>query len=145
MVKAAEACRQALSGTVHQAQGVARFDVADARHGHGSKVTSGQHRIAVLRCCGEEQLIVVTPGQQALLLHGCRLRSKHRAARQFVHLHHGTHARALQHMAQVAHQADALEISVRTVEVHRARVFDKMNVKSAVELANRLRDSGLGG
>jgi two-component system response regulator DctR len=39
--------------------------------------------------------------------------------------------------------ADALDISVRTVEVHRARVFDKMNVKSAVELANRLRDEGL--
>lgn len=34
--------------------------------------------------------------------------------------------------------ADQLEISVRTVEVHRARVFDKMNVKSAVELANLL-------
>jgi len=29
---------------------------------------------------------------------------------------------------------------VRTVEVHRARVFEKMEVKSAVELANRLRD-----
>ena len=38
--------------------------------------------------------------------------------------------------------ADALEISVRTVEVHRARVFDKMHVKSAVELANLLRESG---
>jgi two-component system, LuxR family, response regulator DctR len=37
--------------------------------------------------------------------------------------------------------ADALGISVRTVEVHRARVFDKMNVKSAVELANMLRGS----
>ena len=35
--------------------------------------------------------------------------------------------------------ADALQISVRTVEVHRAHVFDKMNVKSAVELANLLR------
>ena len=35
--------------------------------------------------------------------------------------------------------ADQLEISVRTVEVHRARVFDKMDVKSAVELANLLR------
>ena len=35
--------------------------------------------------------------------------------------------------------ADALGISVRTVEVHRARVFDKMKVKSAVELANLLR------
>ncbi len=35
--------------------------------------------------------------------------------------------------------ADQLNISVRTVEVHRARVFDKMEVKSAVELANRLR------
>ena len=34
--------------------------------------------------------------------------------------------------------ADHLSISVRTVEVHRARVFDKMNVKSAVELANLL-------
>jgi two-component system response regulator DctR len=36
--------------------------------------------------------------------------------------------------------ADQLDISVRTVEVHRARVFDKMEVKSAVELANTLRD-----
>jgi len=35
--------------------------------------------------------------------------------------------------------ADQLDISVRTVEVHRARVFDKMQVKSAVELANVLR------
>ncbi len=34
--------------------------------------------------------------------------------------------------------ADQLDISVRTVEVHRARVFDKMEVKSAVELANLL-------
>jgi two-component system response regulator DctR len=36
--------------------------------------------------------------------------------------------------------ADELDISVRTVEVHRARVFDKMEVKSAVELANLLRE-----
>jgi two-component system response regulator DctR len=35
--------------------------------------------------------------------------------------------------------ADQLNISVRTVEVHRSRVFDKMGVKSAVELANALR------
>jgi two-component system response regulator DctR len=35
--------------------------------------------------------------------------------------------------------ADQLDISVRTVEVHRSRVFDKMEVKSAVELANLLR------
>ena len=35
--------------------------------------------------------------------------------------------------------ADELDISVRTVEVHRSRVFDKMDVKSAVELANLLR------
>jgi two-component system response regulator DctR len=35
--------------------------------------------------------------------------------------------------------ADQLDISVRTVEVHRARVFDKMGVRSAVELANFLR------
>ncbi|MEW6707994.1 MAG: response regulator [Pseudomonadota bacterium] len=38
--------------------------------------------------------------------------------------------------------ADALAISVRTVEVHRARVFEKMHVKSAVELANLLREHG---
>jgi two-component system, LuxR family, response regulator DctR len=38
--------------------------------------------------------------------------------------------------------ADALGISVRTVEVHRARVFEKMGVKSAVELANLLRQEG---
>ena len=37
--------------------------------------------------------------------------------------------------------ADQLDISVRTVEVHRARVFDKMGVKSAVELANLLRNA----
>ncbi len=37
--------------------------------------------------------------------------------------------------------ADELDISVRTVEVHRARVFDKMEVKSAVELANLLREA----
>jgi two-component system response regulator DctR len=37
--------------------------------------------------------------------------------------------------------ADQLGISVRTVEVHRARVFDKMGVKSAVELSNLVRDS----
>jgi two-component system response regulator DctR len=40
--------------------------------------------------------------------------------------------------------ADALDISVRTVEVHRARVFDKMQVKSAVELANVLAAMGKG-
>ncbi|MBK9136869.1 MAG: response regulator transcription factor [Betaproteobacteria bacterium] len=39
--------------------------------------------------------------------------------------------------------ADELRISVRTVEVHRARVFEKMNVRSAVELANLLRERGL--
>ena len=38
--------------------------------------------------------------------------------------------------------ADELSISVRTVEVHRARVFEKMGVRSAVELANLLRDPG---
>jgi two-component system response regulator DctR len=35
--------------------------------------------------------------------------------------------------------ADALMISVRTVEVHRARLFEKMKVRSAVELTNLLR------
>jgi two-component system response regulator DctR len=37
--------------------------------------------------------------------------------------------------------ADQLHISVRTVEVHRARVFEKMGVKSAVELSNLLREN----
>ena len=37
--------------------------------------------------------------------------------------------------------ADQLDISVRTVEVHRSRVFEKMGVKSAVELANALRSA----
>jgi two-component system response regulator DctR len=39
--------------------------------------------------------------------------------------------------------ADELQISVRTVEVHRARVFDKMGVKSAVELSNLLSSQGV--
>jgi two-component system, LuxR family, response regulator DctR len=34
--------------------------------------------------------------------------------------------------------ADQLGISMRTVEVHRAHIFDKMNVKTAVELAGLL-------
>lgn len=34
--------------------------------------------------------------------------------------------------------AEGLGITVRTVEVHRARVFEKMGVRSAVELAQRL-------
>ena len=35
--------------------------------------------------------------------------------------------------------ADQLNISMRTVEVHRAHIFDKMNVKTAVELARLLK------
>jgi two-component system response regulator DctR len=35
--------------------------------------------------------------------------------------------------------ADQLSISMRTVEVHRAHIFDKMNVKTAVELARLLK------
>ena len=35
--------------------------------------------------------------------------------------------------------ADRLDISVRTVEVHRARIFDKMGVRSAIELTKVLR------
>jgi two-component system response regulator DctR len=35
--------------------------------------------------------------------------------------------------------ADKLGISMRTVEVHRAHVFDKMQVKTAVELAGLLK------
>ena len=39
--------------------------------------------------------------------------------------------------------ADELSISMRTVEVHRARVFEKMGVRSAVELAQQLSSTGL--
>lgn len=35
--------------------------------------------------------------------------------------------------------ADELNISMRTVEVHRANIFEKMGVKTAVELANLLK------
>jgi two-component system response regulator DctR len=35
--------------------------------------------------------------------------------------------------------ADELKISMRTVEVHRANIFHKMRVKTAVELANLLK------
>lgn len=40
--------------------------------------------------------------------------------------------------------ADQLGISVRTVEVHRARVFEKIGVKSAVELSNVVRHNATG-
>lgn len=41
--------------------------------------------------------------------------------------------------------ADELQIAMRTVEVHRARIFDKMGVRSAVELAQQLALLGPGG
>ncbi|MDD5365478.1 MAG: response regulator [Gallionellaceae bacterium] len=37
--------------------------------------------------------------------------------------------------------ADEMNIAMRTVEVHRAHIFEKMGVKSAVELARRLSQS----
>lgn len=37
--------------------------------------------------------------------------------------------------------ADELQIAMRTVEVHRARIFEKMGVRSAVELAQLLSGS----
>ena len=38
--------------------------------------------------------------------------------------------------------ADELGIALRTVEAHRAKIFDKMGVRSAVELANLLAGRG---
>lgn len=38
--------------------------------------------------------------------------------------------------------ADELQIAMRTVEVHRARIFEKMGVRSAVELAQLLSGTG---
>jgi FixJ family two-component response regulator len=40
--------------------------------------------------------------------------------------------------------AQQLPIDVRTVETNRARVFDKLGMANAVELANFVRDAGLG-
>jgi two-component system response regulator DctR len=40
--------------------------------------------------------------------------------------------------------ADELQIAMRTVEVHRAHIFEKMGVRSAVELAQRLSELGPG-
>lgn len=39
--------------------------------------------------------------------------------------------------------ADALGVSMRTVEVHRARIFEKMGVRNAVELATLLAGTSL--
>ncbi len=41
--------------------------------------------------------------------------------------------------------ADALQLSVRTVEVHRASVYEKLDVQSAVELLNALNEVRPGG
>lgn len=41
--------------------------------------------------------------------------------------------------------ADELQIAMRTVEVHRAHIFEKMGVRSAVELAQRLSLLGSNG
>lgn len=41
--------------------------------------------------------------------------------------------------------ADELQIAMRTVEVHRAHIFEKMGVRSAVELAQRLSMRGVQG
>ena len=38
--------------------------------------------------------------------------------------------------------ADDLGIAIRTVEAHRSKIFEKMGVKSAVELANLLVGQG---
>ena len=40
--------------------------------------------------------------------------------------------------------AAELGVSQRTVEAHRARIFQKMKVRNAVELAHRLLDPGGG-
>lgn len=37
--------------------------------------------------------------------------------------------------------ADELSIAIRTVEVHRARIFEKLGVRSAVELVKLLADN----
>ena len=74
------------------------------------------------------------------------------AAALLARLHHHEHQQSLAELTEREREvmklvsdgrpnkliADKLGISVRTVEVHRARVFDKMKVRSAVELAKLL-------
>ncbi len=85
--------------------------------------------------------------EQALALSAQALRAREERGRR-EHLLQGLTEREIDVLRQVIEGrpnkliADALGISVRTVEVHRARVFEKMGVKSAVELANLLRPEG---
>ena len=85
--------------------------------------------------------------EQALALSAQALRAREERGRR-EHLLQGLTEREVDVLRQVIEGrpnkliADALGISVRTVEVHRARVFEKMGVKSAVELANLLRPEG---
>ena len=53
--------------------------------------------------------------------------------------------KVMQYVIEGMHNREIAEIlgnSVRTVEIHRANVFDKMEVKSAVELARLLERYG---
>ncbi len=85
--------------------------------------------------------------EEALALSGQALRARQQRG-QREHLLLGLTERERDVLQQVIEGrpnkliADALGISVRTVEVHRARVFEKMGVKSAVELVNLLRQDG---
>ncbi|HRK37592.1 MAG TPA: LuxR C-terminal-related transcriptional regulator [Burkholderiaceae bacterium] len=82
--------------------------------------------------------------EQALLLsadHVSRLASQHETAGLLAQLTERERDVMQRVIAGLPNKlvADELDISVRTVEVHRARIFEKMGVKSAVELANKVR------
>lgn len=85
---------------------------------------------------------------QALALSGQYI-AQHRATNQMRSKYDALteRERTILHLVQLALPnkiiADKLGISVRTVEVHRARVFDKMGVRSAIELAKLVHDLGL--
>ena len=82
--------------------------------------------------------------EQALLLSQERLKA--RSQQDFLQSRLGELTERERHVMRLVVEgvpnkliADQLDISVRTVEVHRSRIFEKMEVKSAVELANLLR------
>jgi hypothetical protein len=90
---------------IDEAQAGGGLDAADGRHGHAGAFARRAHGLVLLRRCGEEQLVVVAAGQHAAVLQRPRPCGDDGAARQRVDLDCGAHARARQHVAEVADEA----------------------------------------